>query len=69
MQDVEHMIKALFAKRPDKKPLVITQRAWANGHLDISSGANVLLVAATNEVLRHCRIGKVSFKDQAQNHS
>lgn len=45
----------------------ITQRKWAECLLPVGEGLRVLSVAATNEVLRHAKIGHVWFK--AQNHS
>lgn len=46
------------------EPLVTTQRGWANEILPIGHGLTVSMVASANEVLRHCRVGKVTFKSE-----
>lgn len=57
------MLFSLFTSK-EPKPVTpdLTQERWAKAYLGVGSGLSVMLVAATNEVLRHCRIGKIILK-------
>lgn len=60
------MLFSLFAsKEPRPVTAELTQERWAKAYLGVGSGLSVMLVAATNEVLRHCRIGKIILKERA----
>ena len=61
--------KPMLGYPPAVEPPMTTQRRWADTFLPIHEGMKVHMVAAANEVLRHCRIGKVVFTKAAQNHS
>ncbi len=60
------MLFSLFATK-EPKPVTpdLTQERWARAYLGVGAGLSVVLVAATNEVLRHCRIGKIILKERA----